>query len=67
MVIPRGDFADLTAEGGVRWRFGPRSVEVFAAFERRNDVFLEVPSVRDRALLGFRILLGASASAAPSR
>jgi hypothetical protein len=65
--IPRGDFADLTAEGGVRWRFGPRSVEVFAAFERRNDVFLEVPSVRDRALLGFRILLGASASAAPSR
>ena len=65
--IARGDFADLTAEGGVRWRFGPRAVEVFVAFERRNDVFLEIPSVRDRALLGFRILLGAPNASAPSR
>jgi hypothetical protein len=56
--IPRGDFADLTAEGGVRFGFGPRAVETFVAFERRHDVLLEAPSVRDRALLGFRILLG---------
>jgi hypothetical protein len=59
--IPRGNFTDLTAEGGVRWTFGPRAVEVFAAFERRNDVFLDAPSVRDRALLGFRLLLAGSA------
>jgi hypothetical protein len=57
--LPRGDFADLTAEGGVRWLFGPRSIEAFVAFERRHDVLLEVPSERDRALLGFRILLTA--------
>jgi hypothetical protein len=56
--LPRGDFADLAAEGGLRWLFGPRSVEAFVAFERRNDVLLEAPSVRDRALVGFRILLG---------
>jgi hypothetical protein len=65
--IPRGDFTDLAAEGGVRFAFGPRAIEAYVAFERRHDVLLEAPSVRDRALLGFRLLLGASPSGAPSR
>jgi hypothetical protein len=30
-------------------------LETFAAFERRNDVLLLVPAIRDRLLLGFRI------------
>ncbi|HEX6739277.1 MAG TPA: hypothetical protein VF310_13445 [Vicinamibacteria bacterium] len=58
--IPRGDFTDLSAEGGVRFVFGPRGVEAFVAFERRHDVFLEVPGLRDRALLGARFVLGGS-------
>ena len=33
----------------------PRALPVFAAFERRNDVYLLVPPVRDRFLIGFRI------------
>lgn len=53
--FPRGSFTDLTLEGGARWRSGPRSLDTFAAFERRNDVFIEVPGARDRLLLGFRI------------
>jgi hypothetical protein len=53
--FPRGGFTDWTVEGGARWRSGPRSLDTFAAFERRNDVFVEVPGARDRLLLGFRI------------
>jgi hypothetical protein len=54
-AFPRGSFTDVAVEGGVRWRSGPRSLDTFAAFERRNDVFVETPGVRDRLLLGFRI------------
>ena len=54
-AFPRGSFTDATVEGGVRWRSGPRSLDTFAAFERRNDVFVEAPGARDRLLLGFRI------------
>ncbi len=53
--FPRGSFTDWTVEGGARWRSGPRSLDTFAAFEHRNDVFVEAPGVRDRLLLGFRI------------
>lgn len=56
-TLPRGDFVDLGAEAGVRLRRGPRVLDLFAAFERRNDVFLEIPGRRDRALFGFRIAL----------
>ena len=54
-AFPRGSFTDVLVEGGVRWRSGPRSLDTFAAFERRNDVFVETPGARDRLLLGFRI------------
>jgi hypothetical protein len=54
-AFPRGSFTDVAVEGGLRWRSGPRSLDTFAAFERRHDVFVEAPGVRDRLLLGFRI------------
>jgi hypothetical protein len=54
-AFPRGSFTDVTVEGGARWRSGARTLDTFAAFERRNDVFIEVPGARDRLLLGFRI------------
>jgi hypothetical protein len=57
--FPRGSFTDWSLEGGVRWRSGPRVLNVvldaFAAFERRNDVFLQAPGVRERLLVGFRL------------
>jgi hypothetical protein len=53
--FPRGSFTDWTLEGGARFSSGPRSLDTFAAFERRNDVFVETPGARDRLLLGFRI------------
>ena len=57
-AFPRGSFTDVTVEAGARWRSGVRSLDTFAAFERRNDVYVEVPGAKDRLLLGFRIGLG---------
>jgi hypothetical protein len=54
-LFPRGSFTDLSLDGGVRWRRGAHAIDVFAAFERRNDIFVQAPGVRDRLLLGFRI------------
>jgi hypothetical protein len=54
-LFPRGSFADLRGEAGARWIRDRAALALFAAFERRNDVFLLVPAVRDRLLLGFRI------------
>lgn len=54
-AFPRGDFLDWSAEAGARWRRGGRTLETFVAWERRNDVFVEVPGARSRALLGFRV------------
>ena len=51
----RGDFVDIRAEAGARWPRGQAVLETFAAFERRNDVLLLVPAIRDRLLIGFRI------------
>jgi hypothetical protein len=53
--FPRGSFVDFTAEGGGRWSRGGRRLELFAAFQHRNDVFLLVPGSWNRAALGFRI------------
>jgi hypothetical protein len=53
--LARGDFVDLLGEGGLRYVRGARSLEVFVAYERRNDVFVLAPGVRDRALLGLRV------------
>jgi hypothetical protein len=54
-AFPRGDFADVRAEAGGRWAQGRAVLQVFAGLERRNDVDLLLPAVRNRFLLGFRI------------
>jgi len=54
----RDGFADFTGAAGVRLRRDGRTLDLFAAYEHRNDVFLLVPDVRDRALFAFRIGLG---------
>jgi hypothetical protein len=51
----RGSFADARVEAGTRWAKDGRTLDLFAAMERRNDVRLEVPGRQNRALLGFRI------------
>jgi len=56
-TLPRGDFADWTLEGALRWERGGRALEAFASAEKRNDVFLEQAGSRQRALLGLRVLL----------
>ena len=53
--LGRGGFVDASLEGGARWSQDGRVLDLFAAVERRNDVFLEVPGREDRALFGFRI------------
>lgn len=54
LALPRDGFVDLWLEGGARLRRDGRSFQVFLAYEHRNDVYLTVPSVRDRALFGIR-------------
>jgi hypothetical protein len=54
-AFPRGSFTDAKVEAGARWRSGARWLDTFAAFEHRNDVYVEVPGAKDRLLLGFRI------------
>jgi hypothetical protein len=60
-ALPRGSFADWRAEAGGRFRRDRAILEAFAAFERRNDVYILAPSVRNRLLLGFRIRHGTPA------
>ncbi|MET0552343.1 MAG: hypothetical protein ABW221_04860 [Vicinamibacteria bacterium] len=55
-TLQRGAFLDRAAEAGVRFSRGGRALELFAAGERRNDVFLEEPGALTRALFGLRIL-----------
>jgi hypothetical protein len=64
-LFPRGGFMDLRAEVGGRWPREKAVLDLFAAFERRNDVLLLRPAVRNRLLLGFRI--GYSDPARPPR
>lgn len=52
--LPRDDFLDWAIEGGLRFHRESRAFEVFAAYERRNDVFLLTPGARDRGLFGIR-------------
>ena len=56
--FPRGGFVDFNAEAGVRFSNGTRALQLFAAFDHRNDVFVAAPGVRDRAQFGFRIGVG---------
>jgi hypothetical protein len=53
--LRRGGFLDASLEGGARWSQDGRRLDLFAAVERRNDVFLEIAGRQDRALFGFRI------------
>lgn len=55
---PRDGFADAHVEGGLRLRRAARRVEVFVSWERRNDVLLERPGARSRALFGLRLWSG---------
>jgi hypothetical protein len=54
-AFPRGNFLDRSGEAGLRWRRGGRSLETFAAWQHRNDVFILRPGTWSRALFGFRI------------
>ena len=54
-ALDRGSFLDAYVQAGPRWSNGGRVLDLFAAAEHRNDVFLEVPEVRDRAVIGLRI------------
>ena len=54
-ALDRGGFADASVEGGARFSRDGRTLDLFAAVERRNDVYLERPGRQDRALVGFRI------------
>lgn len=54
-AFPRSAFVDLMVEGGLRWGREGRRLGAFAAFEHRNDVFLEASGARDRALFGIRV------------
>ena len=56
-AMPRDGFVDVWLDGGVRFRRAQRILELFAAYEHRNDVYVTVPSVRDRALVGTRFAL----------
>lgn len=63
--FPRGDFADVVAEAGAHFGKHARELDLFAAFEHRNDVFVLAPGVRDRLLLGLRIGVAPGGSAGP--
>ena len=66
--LSRDDFADILAEAGWRLSRGERALELFAAFERRNDVRLLEPGAVSRGVFGFRVRLlgdGPPAATAP--
>ncbi len=54
--LQRDGFVDVTVEGGLRFSRGERRLDLFAAYEHRNDVLLLTPGARDRALLGLRFV-----------
>jgi hypothetical protein len=54
--VTRDGFVDGLLEAGLRFRRAG-DFDVFASFERRNDVFLLTPGARSRALFGVRFAL----------
>jgi hypothetical protein len=64
--FPRGDFADFLGEGGLRFLRGGRNLNLFVAYEHRNDVLLLEAGARDRALFGLRIGFAAGGDAPPN-
>ena len=65
-VLARGSFVDFTGEGGLRFPRGGRNLAFFTAYERRNDVYLEVPGLRSRALIGLHVSFAPGGSAGPN-
>jgi len=65
-VHPRDRFLDLLVEAGIRLRRAGRGIEVYAAFERRNDALVLEAAVRERALFGLRLGFSASSSPPPA-
>jgi hypothetical protein len=61
-----GDFLDFLGQGGLRFHRGGRNLDLFAAYEHRNDVFVLLPGARDRALFGLRIGFAPGGSAGPA-
>jgi hypothetical protein len=53
--FPRKGFLDASLEAGTRFTREARALDLFVAYEHRNDVFLEVPGFRDRVLFGFKV------------
>jgi len=64
--LARGDFVDFLGQGGLRFARGGRNLDLFAAYEHRNDVFVLLPGARDRALFGLRIGFAPGGSAGPT-
>ena len=64
--VAPGDFVDFVGQGGIRFHRGGRNLDLFAAYEHRNDVFVLLPGARDRALFGLRIGLAPGGSAGPT-
>jgi hypothetical protein len=64
--LASGDFVDFLGQGGVRFHRGGRNLDLFAAYEHRNDVFVLLPGSRDRALFGLRIGFAPGGSAGPT-
>lgn len=63
---PRGGFVDFIGEGGVSFSRGGRNLALFAAYEHRNDVPVEGPGVKDRALVGLHVGFAPGGSAGPN-
>jgi hypothetical protein len=57
-VFPEKRFVDFKVEGGLRFTRGSRTLRAFVAWDHRNDALLELPGVKDRALIGLRIGFG---------
>jgi hypothetical protein len=58
-VPARSGFLDARLEGGWMFERDRKRLDLFVAYEHRNDVFVTEPGSRDRALFGFRFGLPA--------
>lgn len=65
-LFRRNGFLDFQAESGVRFRRESRTLELFLAYDYRNDVLITEPLVKSRALFGFRIAAGRGKAIAAS-
>jgi len=57
-LFPEKRFVDFNVEGGLRFTRGSRTLRAFVAWDHRNDVLLELPGVKNRALIGIRVSFG---------